>query len=171
LGGFLLNNASGFDSSDAFPYLSAGHERKRMPSSNTTYLEKKFPKEFPSLKDIFEFVGTFSAPNHLNDSLVFSIKFSIEEVFTNMVKYNPGASDVTISLAREGNAVKVVLVDVEQKPFDITKQEHINATLPIEKRKPGGLGIFLIKKIMDNVEYDHDGVNSRITLTKYLEHT
>jgi anti-sigma regulatory factor (Ser/Thr protein kinase) len=140
-----------------------------MPSSNITYVERKFPKEFPSLRAIFEFISTFSAPNNLNESQVFSIKFSIEEVFTNMVKYNPGASDVTISLAREGNAIKVVLVDVEPKPFDITKQEHINPTLPIEKRKPGGLGIFLIKKIMDNVEYNHDGVNSRITLTKYLE--
>ncbi len=140
-----------------------------MPSSTTTPIERKFPKEFAALKAIFEFIGTFSAPNNLSESQVFSIKFSIEEVFTNMVKYNPGTSDVTISLAREGNAVKIVLVDVEPKPFDITKQEHSNATLPIEKRKPGGLGIFLIKKIMDNVEYIHDGVNSRITLTKYLE--
>ena len=140
-----------------------------MPSSNTTTLEKKFRKEFPSLKAIFEFVSTFSDRNNLNDSQAFSIKFSIEEVFTNMVKYNPGPTEVTISLVREENAVKVVLVDTERKPFDITKQEHVNATLPIEQRKPGGLGIFLIKKIMDNVEYEHDGVKSRITLTKFLE--
>ncbi len=142
-----------------------------MPSSNTTTFERKFPKEFPSLKDIFEFVNAFSSPNKLSESQVFSIKFSIEEVFTNMVKYNPGTSEVAISLSREGNAVKVVLVDREQKPFDITHEEHVNPSLPIDKRTPGGLGIFLIKKIMDNVEYHHDGTHSRITLTKYLEPT
>lgn len=142
-----------------------------MPSLNTTTLERKFPKEFSSLKDIFEFVNAFSAFNNLSDSQVFSVKFSIEEVFTNMVKYNPETSDVAITLTREGNAVKILLVDREEKPFDITKEEHANAALPIEKRTPGGLGIFLIKKIMDNVEYRHDGTNSRITLTKYLEPT
>ena len=140
-----------------------------MPSSNSTYIEKKFPKEFESLKAIFEFVGAFSTYNNLDDSQAFSIKFSIEEVFTNMVKYNPGTIDVTISLAREGNAVKVGFVDAEKKPFDITKKEDINPTLPIESRKPGGLGIFLIKKIMDSIEYHHDGTYSRITLTKNLE--
>ncbi len=142
-----------------------------MPSSNSTYTEGKFPKEFESLKAIFEFVSTFSASNKLDDSQAFSIKFSVEEVFTNMVKYNPGSSVVTISLARDGNTVKVRFVDVERVPFDITKKEHINPTLPIEHRKPGGLGIFLLKKIMDEVEYTHDGTNSRITLTKYLEHS
>ena len=140
-----------------------------MPPSNSTYSEKKFAKEFVSLKDIFEFVGAFSASNKLDDSQTFSIKFSIEEVFTNMVKYNPGSTPVTITLARKGNAVSIGFVDVEKTPFDITKKEDVNPTLPIEKRKPGGLGIFLIKKIMDNVEYSHDGVHSRITLTKYLE--
>ncbi len=140
-----------------------------MPSSNSTYTEKKFPKEFESLKAIFEFVGDFSVSNNLDDSQTFSIRFSVEEVFTNMVKYNPGETTVTISLKREGNVVKIGFVDVEKKPFDLTKKEEINPTLPLEKRKPGGLGIFLIKKIMDNVEYTHDGVHSRITLTKNLE--
>lgn len=140
-----------------------------MPSSNSTYIEKKFPKEFESLKAIFEVVSEFSASNNLDESQAFSIKFSIEEVFTNMVKYNPGASEVTISLGREGSAIRIGFVDEEKKPFDITKKGDIDPALPIENRKPGGLGIFLVKKIMDNVEYSHDGVHSRITLTKYLE--
>ncbi len=141
-----------------------------MPSSNSTYTEKKFPKEFESLKSIFAFVGKFSAANHLDESQSFSIKFSVEEVFTNMVKYNPGPAEVTISLEREGQSVKVGFIDVEPTPFDITKKEDIDPTIAIEKRRPGGLGIYLIKKIMDNVEYSHDGIHSRITLTKNLEH-
>ena len=140
-----------------------------MPSSNSPHIEKKFRKEFESLKDIFEVVSEFSASNKLSESQAFSIKFSIEEVFTNMVKYNPGGSEVTISLSREGDAVRIGFVDEEKEPFDITKKEDVDPTLPIENRKPGGLGIFLIKKIMDHVEYSHDGVHSRITLTKYLE--
>jgi serine/threonine-protein kinase RsbW len=139
-----------------------------MPSSDSNYIEKSFTKDFLSLKAIFEFVGKFSASNKLNDSQVFSLKFAIEEVFTNMVKYNPGETNVTISLNMEGQKLKVGFVDAEEKPFDITKKEDVNPSLPIEKRRPGGLGIFLIKKLMDDVEYSHDGTYSRITLTKLV---
>ncbi len=140
-----------------------------MPSSNSIHIEKSFAKDFLSLKAIFEFVGKFSVSNRLDDAQVFSIKFAVEEVFTNMVKYNPGDNEVAIALTREGKKVKVDFVDVEKKPFDITKKEEVNPNLPIEQRRPGGLGIFLIKKLMDRVEYAHDGVHSRITLTKFVE--
>jgi serine/threonine-protein kinase RsbW len=140
-----------------------------MPSSESHHIEKKFAKDFLSLKAIFEFVGRFSVSSKLNESQAFSIKFAVEEVFTNMVKYNPGKNDVTISLDKEGKKIRVGFVDVETKPFDITKKEDINPSLPIEKRRPGGLGIFLIKKLMDTVEYAHDGTHSRITLTKLVE--
>jgi len=140
-----------------------------MPSSHFNHIEKNFAKDFLSLKAIFEFVGEFSASNDLDDSQTFSIKFAVEEVFTNMVKYNPGSTEVAISLSRDGKNVKVGFVDVEEQPFDITTKEEVNPNLSIEKRRPGGLGIFLIKKLMDKVEYAHDGIYSRITLTKIVE--
>ena len=140
-----------------------------MPSSKSTDIERTYPKDVASLKAIFEFVGEFSTANNLHASEAFAIKFSVEEVFTNMVKYNPGTTNVAISLIREGKMVKVKFVDQEKEPFDITSKEDVNPNLPMEKRKPGGLGIFLIKKLMDSVEYAHDGVNSMITLTKYVE--
>jgi serine/threonine-protein kinase RsbW len=137
-----------------------------MPSSDSNHIEESFAKDFLSLKAIFEFVGKFSTSVNLDDSQAFSIKFAVEEVFTNMVKYNPGNNRVAISLDKQGKNVKVGFVDVEKKPFDVTKNEDLNSSLPIEKRRPGGLGIFLIKKLMDDVEYSHDGTYSRITLTK-----
>lgn len=140
-----------------------------MPSSTSTQIEKSFAKDFVSLKDIFEFIGQFSASNKLDDAQAFSLKFAIEEVFTNMVKYNPGRSQVVISLKRDGKKIEVGFVDVEKKPFDITKHEEVNPNLPIEQRRPGGLGVFLIKKLMDRVDYTHDGIHSRITLTKFVE--
>ena len=96
------------------------------------------------------------------------MKFAVEEVFTNMVKYNPGNNEVAISLTRDGKKIEIGFVDVEQKPFDISEKDGLNATLPIERRKPGGLGIFLVKKLMDRVEYAHDGIHGIITLTKFL---
>lgn len=140
-----------------------------MPSSESTQIEKSFAKDFLSLKAIFEFIGKFSESHKLDDAQTFSVKFAVEEVFTNMVKYNPGANDVVISLKRDGKKIEVGFVDAEKNPFDITKHEEVNPNLPIEQRRPGGLGVFLVKKLMDRVEYAHDGVYSRIKLTKFVE--
>lgn len=140
-----------------------------MPSSKSTQIKQSFAKDFLSLKAIFEFISKFSVSSKLDEAQSFSIKFAVEEVFTNMVKYNPGTNDVAISLRREGKKIEVGFVDVEKKPFDITKHEEVNPNLPIDQRRPGGLGVFLIKKLMDRVEYTHDGIHSRITLTKFVE--
>jgi serine/threonine-protein kinase RsbW len=141
-----------------------------MPSEPSNHIEQIFKKDIASLKDIFEFASTFVAANSLDDAMAFSIKFALEEVFTNMVKYNPLKHDVTISLTKEDRFVRMEFVDVEERPFDITAEGEVDTSLPMDRRKPGGLGIFLVKKMMDAVEYSHDGTRSRITLTKYLEH-
>jgi anti-sigma regulatory factor (Ser/Thr protein kinase) len=140
-----------------------------MPSSSTDHREQSFAKDFASLKAIFEFISGFVVANGLNESTAFSAKFCAEEVFTNMVKYNPLRKDITISLAKQGNLIRMIFVDAEEKAFDITAREDVDVTLPLEQRNPGGLGIFLIRKMMDTVEYTHDGTYSRITLTKNLE--
>lgn len=140
-----------------------------MPSSESTQIEQSFTKTFASLHSIFEFLNRFVTENRLDPSVAFSIKFSVEEVFTNMVKYNPNGKNVSIKLNREGTRVSVELTDLEEKPFDITVAHDPNVNLPLEKRRPGGLGIFLIKKMMDQVEYRHNGTQSNITLVKYLE--
>lgn len=141
-----------------------------MPSKLSNHIEQSFEKDFDSLKDIFDFASAFVVAHSLDDAMAFSMKFAIEEVFTNMVKYNPLKHDVTISLTKEDQFVRMEFVDVEERPFDITVKGDVDTNLPIERRKPGGLGIFLVKKIMDAVEYSHDGTRSRITLTKHLEH-
>jgi len=168
--GSARSNASVFDCCAPIPYLSAALGRRVMPSKPSNHIEQSFKKDFASLKDIFDFTSAFVATNSLDDATAFSIKFAVEEIFTNMVKYNPLKHDVTITLRKEDQFVRMEFVDVQERPFDITVKGDVDTNLPIEQRKPGGLGIFLVKKMMDAVEYSHDGTRSRITLTKHLEH-
>jgi anti-sigma regulatory factor (Ser/Thr protein kinase) len=158
-----------FESGFLVSYLSAVPSGGSMPSLVSNHMEKSFAKDLVSLKAIFEVLDDFLKSNKLDESEIFSLKFAVEEIFTNMVKYNPGRTDVTISLKREAKKVQIGFVDFEKSPFDITKSEGTNASLPIEQRKPGGLGIFLLRKLMDGVEYSHDGTRSKITLTKFVE--
>ena len=133
-------------------------------------MEKFFKRDVISLHGIFDFLDSCVSFHNLNESPAFTIKFAVEEIFTNMVKYNPlNHEDIRITLDVKGHDLIVKLIDVETVPFDITKKEQVDVNLPLEQRKPGGLGIHLVKTMVDKVDFERVGNESTITLTLKLE--
>jgi anti-sigma regulatory factor (Ser/Thr protein kinase) len=132
-------------------------------------MEKSFKRDIKSLDGIFDFLDSCVSFHHLSESLSFTIKFAVEEIFTNMVKYNSQSpNDISIALDVGADSVTVELTDFQSAPFDLTKKEDVDLNLPIEQREPGGLGIHLVKNMVDKVEYDHSNNKSTITLTMRL---
>ena len=132
-------------------------------------MEKKFKKEIKSLDEIFDFIVEFVKLNRLDDSMTFTINLAIEELFTNMVKYNvESINDISISLNKSDNNLKLVITDFDVEPFDITKSEDINTGQSLEHRKIGGLGIQLVKRMVDKIYYEYRNRRSKITLIKEL---
>jgi anti-sigma regulatory factor (Ser/Thr protein kinase) len=133
-------------------------------------MQKSFRRDIRSLNEVFDFLESCVALQGLAESAAFKMKFAVEEVFTNFVKYNSqGPGEISIAISIDADNLVVQLIDYETVPFDITKKEDVNVNLPIEQRNPGGLGIHLVKAMLDNVEYDHTDSKSTITLTMKLE--
>jgi anti-sigma regulatory factor (Ser/Thr protein kinase) len=133
-------------------------------------MEKFFKRDIKSLDGIFDFLDNWISLHDVGESPAFTIKFAVEEIFTNMVKYNPLSSEkIQIALNVKEHDIVVELTDFETVPFDITTKEDVDVTLPIEQRKPGGLGVHLVKIMVDKAEFDHAGNKSTITLTLKLE--
>ena len=127
----------------------------------------EFERSFAALDDVFAFADTFFRDHGVGDRPAFALKLAIEEVFTNFVKYNPdGEERVRIDLEPAGQDVIVRLVDPDTAPFDITDYDLADTSSELEERVPGGLGIFLVRKMVDDVRYEHDDRTSTITLTK-----
>ena len=123
-----------------------------------------------SLEEIFGFLDAFFADERIGAGTRFAVKLSVEELFTNMVKYGASrARDVLIDLERLDDRVAVSLTEFDTEPFDIRKLEEVRVDRPIEERNPGGLGIHLIKKMMDRIDYEYVDRRSRTTLVKKLE--
>jgi len=134
-----------------------------------TRREKSFPRNIKSLDSVFDFLDECISSHVLSESITFRTKFAVEEVFTNLVKYNAqGPSDITIAFNIDADNLAVQLMDCEAVPFDMTKTEDVNVDLPLAQRKPGGLGIHLVKNMVDRVDYDHFDNKSTITLTMRL---
>ena len=91
------------------------------------------------------------------------ISIAIDELFSNIARYayNPttGSATVQVEVTEEPLAVVVTFID-EGKPYDPLAKADPDVTLSAEEREIGGLGIYMVKKSMDDVTYEYkDGRN------------
>ena len=131
--------------------------------------ERSFRRTFDSLEEIFAFTAGFFAANGIDPGLLPTVDLTLEELFTNMVKYSPGGNaHVRIEMATTEGGVEVTLTDYDVERFDVTQAPDANINLPIEERRPGGLGLHLIRRLVDSMRYEYSDETrqSRITFRK-----
>jgi len=99
------------------------------------------------------------------------ISMAAEEIFVNIAHYayapQVGEAAVCFEITKEPAAVRITFSD-GGKPFDPTAKADPNVKLSAEDREIGGLGIFMTKKIMDDVRYEYKDGKNVLTLQKRL---
>lgn len=133
-------------------------------------MERDFPKDISSLESIFDHVSQFAEQHGIGPELTREMHFAVEEVVTNMIRYNTESrNDITIGLCVENGAFRVWVADRDVHSFDPTQRPPVDTTQPPHERMPGGLGIHLIREMMDDVLYEYVDRTAKITLIKRLE--
>lgn len=98
-----------------------------------------------------------------SDKAMRQIDIVIDELFSNIAfyAYNPGDGSVTMTVDVTDHPISVVITFMDNgKPFNPLAAAEPDTSLSAEDRKIGGLGIFLVKKTMDEVSYEFkDGKN------------
>ena len=132
-------------------------------------MEKRFDRSIASLDAICDFTREFFDGERIDEPDRHAVDFAIEEIFTNMVKYHPeGGDEIRIGLERDDDVVRVMLIDDDVEPFDVTRVPAADVDLPLERRTPGGLGLHLTGKMMDSMEYDYEDRRSMVLMTRRL---
>ena len=132
-------------------------------------MEQTFGRNLDSLAELFAFLKGAAQDYGLDDRTTFSVNMAVEELFTNMIKYGSGGEDaIEVGLDREGDQLIVRLVDTDSEPFDLNALESVDTSAPLAERRPGGLGIHLVKCLMDEVTYEYKNRITRIKLVKNL---
>ena len=132
-------------------------------------------KRFNPIKDksseIIEFV--MSSPDIPDDDVLkFKLRLSIEEAVENVVRYayNGGIGwlETNIDFNQDTLLLTIQLRDAGV-PFNPLEKKDPDVTLSAEDRNIGGLGIYLCKKMMDNIEYRYEDGNNVLTMTKKVQ--
>ena len=85
----------------------------------------------------------------------------------NMVKYYPdNDNDILLDVAAADGKVSVTMTDYDVDAFDVSAPRNVDTDLPLDGRVPGGLGLHLVQKMVDNLEYEHHDRQSTVRFTK-----
>ena len=130
----------------------------------------EFAKGLESLGEIFDFLGRFAARNGLGPKAEFQVGVVAEELFTNTLKYGAKThKPVRISLEKVGAELRLEMVDFDAEPFDADEVAPPALSAPIGERRAGGLGLHLVRSLVDELTYEYRDRELRVLVTKKLE--
>ena len=116
------------------------------------------PALVQSIEPITDFVNEQLEAMDLPMKATMQIDIAIDELVGNiaMYAYSPNSGDVTVRVEFTESPRSVVITFIDSgTPYDPLKKADPDVTLSLEKRKIGGLGIFLVKKSMDDMTYEY----------------
>jgi sigma-B regulation protein RsbU (phosphoserine phosphatase) len=129
-----------------------------------------FRRDIGELSKIFDLIGDFFDARPVEDAVKNAMELAAEEIFTNCVRHSTGEDRIEVRLRLDGNDVSISVTDFGAPPFDIDRDvPEADVHRPLAERKPGGLGVFLVKTMMDRVESSYDEGSSTVTLYKRVK--
>ena len=100
------------------------------------------------------------------------IDVAVDEIFGNICHYayplREGEATVFVEMQEETQAVVMTFMD-SGIPYNPLEKEEPDTTLSAEEREIGGLGIFIVKKTMDEISYRYENEKNILTVKKYMK--
>ncbi len=135
---------------------------KKFPDTDGATLCLTLVNDLRQVSLLSGFVDRIRKENDLAPALAARIHLALEEAVSNVIMYaypEGAAGNMVLDAVRDGNRLQFTLVD-RGKAFDPTTVPEANPEAPLEERPVGGLGIHLVRSIMDSISYSRlDGKN------------
>jgi sigma-B regulation protein RsbU (phosphoserine phosphatase) len=128
------------------------------------------PNDIETIPQLNEFIDSVAEEVGLEMSLTMSLNLAIEEAVVNVMEYaypDGQKGNVEIEVTADQQWMTFVITDTGIA-FDPTTKEDADTTLSAEERPIGGLGIFLVRQLMDVIDYKRKDNKNVLTLRKKL---
>jgi anti-sigma regulatory factor (Ser/Thr protein kinase) len=132
--------------------------------------ERSFERTLAAVAPLLDWLDEEAPALSIGPDALRSLQLAIEEIFANCVRHNPGGKGpIDVCLELDGGRVRVAIVDPDTDRFDLRAAAEARTELPLEQRRPGGLGIHFVRAIVDEIDYRHEGRRAVTVLVKNLE--
>jgi len=132
--------------------------------------ELKVTSKIDNLPVIMDFVNEKLMKFRADPATIFHVQLAVDEASTNIIKYAYGEKEGLLKLVLELNGDELIITLINWgKPFDPASIAPPDLNVTLEDRKIGGLGMYFIRELMDEVSYSFDTVKgNRLILKKKL---
>jgi len=129
--------------------------------------EIKVPANVEYLNEVSKFINDAISIINANEKFKNSIHIAVEEIFVNIAHYAypTDGGDVIVSVNITDNNVVIVFSD-NGIPYNPLEKSDPDTTLSADERSIGGLGIFMVKNLMDTMNYRYENNANVLTLSK-----
>ena len=133
-------------------------------------MELTLQNRAPEIRRAHEALDQFAAQHSLPLPGLARLHVALEEHLTNIISYGyrPGQTGtIQIRFALAGSSLRVEIAD-DARPYNPLAAPDVDTSVPLEEKPVGGLGVLLIRKSVDNVEYRREGERNVLVLIKSL---
>lgn len=131
------------------------------------FAEKAGAPDIEHIREFAAFVEENLKERGIAAKILVKVQMAVDEIFSNICYYS-GAAEVTVGVRVEerpdGEREAILVFEDDGIPYNPLEKPDPNVEELLERRKTGGLGIYLVKKRMDTVEYEHTDGRNRLTL-------
>ena len=129
------------------------------PNPFATVLSEKLTLncDLARVPELNDFIFSIGEKLKLDPAVIGQVQLAVEEAVVNVMNYaypdRGKRGFVTVKAMSDGHELRFVVID-SGIPFDPTAKEKADTTLSLEERPIGGLGIYLVRELMDSINYE-----------------
>lgn len=127
-----------------------------------------FPARFEYLDEVRSHVAREARAAGFSDKAIYAVQLAADEAASNIIEHAyEGRADASFEMSCDYLKDRLVIIFHDRgKAFDVSKVTKPDIKADLSERKIGGLGIYLMRKLMDEVQYRSTGSENILTLTK-----
>jgi anti-sigma regulatory factor (Ser/Thr protein kinase) len=131
-----------------------------------TFESITLPAKLENLGTFIKFVSDCAKKQGINSKKTVEIEISAEEVLVNIFNYAYQDMDGDVEIICKSGDNNRFVIEIKDRgiPFNLLELKEPETKLDIEERKIGGLGIFIVKKLMDDVQHRYEEGKNIVTL-------
>jgi sigma-B regulation protein RsbU (phosphoserine phosphatase) len=115
---------------------------------------------------VTEFIEKMLSSHGCPDKALMEVNIAVDEIFSNIAQYSGAKEASVVCGVRKDRAV--IRFEDDGKPYDPLSAKDPDVTLAAGEREAGGLGVFLVKKMMDRVAYEYKDGRNRLLMEKKI---